>query len=1335
MTASPNVLAHLEWLGYVQPVGLVVSAQALDTTGAVLNRNDVEGQRLLERCTTERRDGTDVSRVLTSFEDYARTALGWSFHPNGFVGTAVAPVPDDLVVALPDEGGTLAPRFAVRDPAPAEGASPYQLVVLEFPGGVDLDRPWVATGRYDASPSSRLERLLRETGVLAGIACNGATIRLLVAPRGESSGWIDFRVDHMVTPAGRDIAAAARMLLNQQRLITGDPAQGLLALVRASRAYQSNVSERLAGQVLGALYELVRGAQAARSARAGDPIATLVAPTPPGPDAERAGTEALYQGLLTVVMRLLFQLYAEERGLAFDDGTPSGDYAVAPLYERLREDAALYPDTMDDRYGAWAQLLALWRLTYVGAPDLGAMPRHGSLFDPGRFPFLEGRHTDADPIVVPLIPDGTIHRVLGQLLVLDGERLSYRALDVEHIGSVYEAMMGFRIEVATGTSVAIRGQGALGAPVTFALEDLLAQAPASRAPWLEKTAGRAPTGAALTALHAARTIDEAHVALERLIDRRATPDRVPAGALVMQPSDERRSSGSHYTPRSLTEPIVKRTLDPQLDRLRPAPGVSPTPGAILGLAVCDPAMGSGAFLVETCRYLGDALVAAWHAHGGHPTGASRHDEVVHARRLVAQRCVYGVDRNRMAVELAKVSVWLATLARDLPLTFIDHALRHGDSLVGLTRAQVLAMDWDATSTQLSWMRDRSRDALDRLATARRHVRDAGVEAPRATLEAWWAEAGEALAEVRLCGNLVVMAFFAADPSARARATTLRTVTEAMQDGRVQEARAAVARATHGPVALVPFHWEVEFPEVFDRPRGGFDAFVGNPPFMGGRNLSANAGETYCAWTIASHEGSSGGADLIAHFFRRAFGLLRPGGTLGLIATNTVAQGDTRASGLRWICTHGGDIYHATRRLPWPGMAAVIVSVVHVSRGPVSGGRILDGTPVEAISAFLVPGSMHDDPSRLAANAGKSFEGSYVLGMGFTFEADATDDVGDGPPGTPTSIRRMEELLVAHPHYREVVMPYIGGEEVNSSPTHAHDRFVINFGERTEKECWDRYPDLMAIVKAKVWPERRDKDAAKYPRMVHEWWKYFNARPALNAAIAGLDRVLVIARVSNAFGLTFLPAGVVMNEKVVVFPFGGSSSFASLQSRVHEGWARVFSSSLKDDLQYTPSDCFETFPFPEGWEARADLEAVGQACYEFRASLMVANDEGLTKTYNRFHDPDERDPRIARLRELHAEMDRAVLDAYGWHDVPVACEFIEENPAADGDATPATGRARRRKYRYRWPDAVREDVLARLLELNRVRAEAERLAGPGTSGPARARGRPRGAGGAGQAPLF
>jgi hypothetical protein len=145
--------------------------------------------------------------------------------------------------------------------------------------------------------------------------------------------------------------------------------------------------------------------------------------------------------------------------------------------------------------------------------------------------------------------------------------------------------------------------------------------------------------------------------------------------------------------------------------------------------------------------------------------------------------------------------------------------------------------------------------------------------------------------------------------------------------------------------------------------------------------------------------------------------------------------------------------------------------------------------------------------------------------------------------------------------------------------------------------------------------------------------------------------------------------------------------------------------MKDDLRYTPSDCFETFPFPEGWESESVLEEAGRAYYESRAELMIASDEGLTKTYNRFHDPDERDPRILELRELHGLMDRAVLEAYGWTDVSTACEFVLDYEIDDDEP----GR-RKKPWRYRWPDEVRDDVLGRLLELNAERAAEEALSG-------------------------
>ena len=142
--------------------------------------------------------------------------------------------------------------------------------------------------------------------------------------------------------------------------------------------------------------------------------------------------------------------------------------------------------------------------------------------------------------------------------------------------------------------------------------------------------------------------------------------------------------------------------------------------------------------------------------------------------------------------------------------------------------------------------------------------------------------------------------------------------------------------------------------------------------------------------------------------------------------------------------------------------------------------------------------------------------------------------------------------------------------------------------------------------------------------------------------------------------------------------------------------------MKDDLRYTSSDCFETCPFPEDWETHSALETAGQAYYEFRATLMVKNNEGLTKTYNRFHDPDERYPEILKLRELHVAMDHAVLDAYGWSNIETDCEFLLDYEIDEEEWSPH----RKRPYRYRWPDEVRDEVLARLLELNAERAKEE-----------------------------
>ena len=549
-----------------------------------------------------------------------------------------------------------------------------------------------------------------------------------------------------------------------------------------------------------------------------------------------------------------------------------------------------------------------------------------------------------------------------------------------------------------------------------------------------------------------------------------------------------------------------------------------------------------------------------------------------------------------------------------------------------------------------------------------------------------------LDEVRSMGDLILTTFFN-ETTKTARERARRDFAQLIVEG-----GEGTADLIQNEVRLDvdTFHWGIEFPEVFDRDNPGFDAIVGNPPFQGGRNLSAALGQSYAQWLTAIHEGSSGGADLVAHFFRRAFDLVRESGSLGLIATNTIGQGDTRSSGLRWICNNGGTIFRAQRRVKWPGEAAVVVSVIHVMKAAWEDQKYLDGNPVDTITAFLFHNGVHDDPARLLANAEKSFQGSIVLGMGFTF-----DDTDSSAVATPISV--LDGLLEKDPDNQQVIFPYIGGEEVNTSPRHSHHRYIIDFEERDEDYCRNRWPDLFAIVERNVKPSRINKDSNKYPRMVLEWWKYWNSRIELRSTIEGLETVLAISRVGQQGAFTFLPTGSVYADSLVIFPYETYSAFCTLQSRPHEIWARFFASSMKDDLRYTPSDCFETFPFPENWESHPQLEKTGEEYYQFRAELMVRKSEGMTKTYNRFHDPDENGPDIVRLRELHTKMDRAVLDAYGWTDVPTACQFL-----LDFEIDEEEYRRKKKPWRYRWPDEVRDDVLARLLALNGERAQLERI---------------------------
>ena len=1266
-----GIRAHQEWLGLIQPVGLVVAPTALVAAQVELDRSFSAKWLEYESLLVTR----DDERVLPDWPTFARAFLEWT--PEQLAGGVHGPsLPAELTVALPELDTTLQPTYAVPDPH-REGA--WLLLISVQSANVALDRvPTAHHAGWNATPHDQFERLLRETGVSAGLLVSDNTIRFIYAPRGESSGWLSFPVAGMATPSGRPMLSALYELFKGWRLSAACPElRGLHRLLIESRKYQNEVSTRLAEQVLGALYEMARGFQAADDAVAGAVLH----------DTLRQAPSEVYGGLLTTIMRLVFVLYAEERGMLPQDATWVEHYGVGALLEQLRTDKSQYPDTMDQRYGAWPRLLSLFRILHDGAShDTMVIPsRAGELFDPDRYPFLEGRPYRTRRVMgerlanVPRVSDGTMLRVLERLLMLDEERLSYRALDVEQIGSVYEAMMGFEALAARGTSIAVRPKTKKAGSPSHAvvnLDALLALSGAERIKSLKANADCELPAVDAAALRSATSVDALLAALGKRISP-FTPQPIRLGGLVLSPTEERRRSGSHYTPRELTEPIVATTLRPVLEAF----GNAPTPEQLLNLRICDPAMGSGAFLVGACRYLGDKLVEAWQRTNSLPAIPPDEDPQLYARRLVAQRCLYGVDRNPFAVQLAKLSLWLVTLAREHPFTFLDHALRGGDSLVGLNARQIAAFHWDLKKQTGLWgpavakavgEAQQLREQIERLAET-----DDTAEKLRLL-----GASEQAMHLVRLVGDAVVAAFFAHDTDKKRESQRQAYEHVAQQSlgkvlaGGPLEAIAEAMRSAEMPI--VPFHWQVEFPEVFARANPGFDAIVGNPPFMGGSRISTTNSPRYSDFLAALFPESHGKSDLVAYFFRRSFDLLRLGGAFGLIATNTIREGDTRQTGLRWIRMHHGKIFAATRRKSWPGeAAAVIVSVVHVSLSGSEMVAVLDGKPVPIITAYLMTFGPDENPATLSEMSDLAFSGVNPNGKGFIL----------------TSASR-ESFIAADAGNAERIFPFLGSVEMNETPECEPTRFVIAFDDEDEASV-RRYPMLYDHLARSV---RLQRQRSKEVRLRKRWWIFSRPARGLSTALMSRTKVLVSGRVATHLTFTFQPTSIVFSDAVTVFLFDGYAAFASLQGRLHESWSELQGSSFKDDPRYIPENCFETFPLPDPLEQNAALVHAGCTYYEFRASLMISSNEGLTDTYNRFHDRDETFPGILRLRELHDAMDRAVLDAYGWTDIQPTCEFLLDYEQDDD-----TSSRRRKPWRYRWPDDIRDEVLARLLELNRQRA--------------------------------
>ena len=1145
----------------------------------------------------------------------------------------------------------LQPSAALRDPARPDAEL---VLVWELPDGVDLDKPETVTGAFEYPPAAKFDRLLRHAGVPIGLLTNGRAFRLVYAPSGEASGSLTFRVDDMLSVGGHPILDAFVMLLSAHRLYGVSAERSLPRILEESRRWQARVSDRLADQVLDATALLLDGFQIAAQRDGREDFADL-------------DGDHVHRGLLTALLRVVFLLYAEDASLMpVENDVYRRGLSIGGLFERLRADAVAYPDSMRQRFGAWGGLLTAFRAVFFGM-SCGALrlpPRRGALFDPHRFPFLEGWHAGASPVSdaearaavrVPTVSDAVVLAVLERLMFLGGQRISYRSLDVEQIGSVYERMLGFTVVRLPDDAVCVRGSRRW-----LGVAELEEVAAARRARWLRDVMGLP----APSAERVARTFSDAADSLGRREALSSIALRVAgsplvrgAGALVLQPRASTESSTSHYTPRSLCQPLVARALEPAVRAL----GDAPTAEQLLSLKVCDPAMGSGAFLVESCRFLAEQLVAAWRREPQTTPDAARvEDPVIVARRIVAQRCLYGVDRNADAVELAKLSLWLVTLARDLPFTFVDHALRHGDSIVGLDVDQIARFHWKSVEDDPVLLAEVAATLEEALPLRARIEQLAIADSPeeQAAKERLLWDAEDAIERLRVAGDLVLAAFFQGATTSE-RETLRRRFRDAVvawlrEDvplpPDVLEARAELRRS------VPAFHWMLELAEIFHEgrvdpldgaaPAGRMDAFVGNMPFIGGRRIATIHGERYAAWLCNAFD-ASGEVDYVTYFFLRASTLLGANGTIGLIATSSIAQGDTRRAGLQRLIRDGLVIYDAFSKMPWPGDANVLVAPVLLAKGTIrehTGTPRLNGVEAARINSRLRSYEEREDPARLDSNAGCAFVGCFLRGEGFVLSSEEA-----------------RALLERAPNEGPVVRPYLVGEDVAKDPRQAASRFVVDFAVMDLDEARS-FTKAIDIIEERVRPDReklRSTGADASHRRY--WWRFANTRNDLRAWLAANAECLVLPRVAKHLLVARTHAEQVFSEQVVVFGLHDAAAFGILQSRVHEVWVRLLSSTMGEGLRYSASDCFDTFPFPRP-DPRAELPVLAEVATrleKLRAAYMIDEGVGLTTTYNRMKDPAVDDPGVVELRRVHEANERAVLAAYSeadpegrWFDVAV-----------------------------------------------------------------------------------
>jgi len=1317
---SDSTQQHRDWLGLVETSGPFLSLPVLKATWPTLDALDKPTRERLRLEHSLWLDDTH-GRQRAWIRYVLAELLGWgdALHWND-AGSL-----DVMSLDVTEHETRISPTFALIEPGEDPKPKTTRVLGMVCPPGTHPTAR-ISGETWSATPVDRLARLCRYHEVELGLVTDGRWWTLVRAPRDKVTTAATFDAVAWSEFAELTVVRAFVSLLSRTRFFGVPADETLQRLLERSEESQEEITEALGVQVRQAVELLVAAigrADTAARERGEHGLQDVEAHT-------------IYRGAVSVMMRIVFLLFAEERKLLpSDNDLYLSAYSVGDLSRILEDEARMgSEDDLEHSFPRWQRLLALFRAVYQGVehPRLQMHAHDGSLFDPEEFPWLPLNIDDRTVLqmlrAVQYVQTGT-----GKNREL--RRLSFRELDVEQIGYVYEGLLSYDSLRADDVVVGLVGKEGLEDEVHLSeLEDL-----AARSDTLSDLAAALADRHKDSRIGSARAIEKRLVLdhaeqeeakrkllavtrgnatlAERLLpldgiirqDLRGLPFVVMPGELYVTESPLRKLTGTHYTPRYLAERIVEGALEPlvyspgPLDTADRDEWKLKSSDEILLLKVADIAVGSAAFLVAAARYLAAKLIEAWSREADERVREYRPSDAVHgededpvvieARRQVIEHCLYGVDINPMAVEMAKLSLWLVSMDPERPFTFLDDRIVEGDSLLGITsldQLRYLHMNpkrgRELHEDSLDDATTGVRDLLAEVAQDRRQL----AEVDGSTLEGL-ARKRALLADVRL---KLGKARLLADLTVAGTLRHARAGQRGLDQGSIHAADLArnldneEAAARHqvrawletdrpaGGMHRHPLHWPLTFPEVFED--GGFDAIIGNPPFLGGKKVSGALGSAYREYLVLTiANGTKGNADLIAYFALRAHAVLNGSGQTGLIATNTLSQGDTREVGLDQLIGRSITIRQSIKSQPWPSInVALEYSAVWTSKRSLGelAMRIADGVSVKGITTSLDAESrVAGRPKRLRDSSGLAFVGNYVNGIGFAMQPEAADS-----------------LIAEEPRSRDVLFPYLNGQDLNNSPDLSAQRYVIDFRDWPLDRA-ARYRGALKRVESLVKPARDNLPDSK--RSTRErWWQYEKLAPSLRHAIANLDRVIVITQTSRTMMPAIVPTGQVFSHTLIVFSSNDFAMLSLLSSSCHQWWVVTWGATLETRLRYTPSDVFETYPLPG---LNDEMRVLGNRLDTFRRDVMLSRDSGLTKTYNLVFDPDCTDEDIEELRRIHRAIDEATIRAYGWEDRIEAVGGLDHGFHKVG-----------REIRYTIGPAAQREVLDSLLELNHERYAEE-----------------------------